>query len=326
MIKNINLKTLIQELKAIQEDFYAKFKVSDIISNSKIFEILIANSLCHQLIPGHSGSRDAKDSDNGEYEYKHYKESSSNHSWTFNDYTDNTISKLRQTKAVIFAHIDDSDVLPKFDWYYFVPGNIIADYLEVKTKGIKNTRKMINVSPKQIENQMKIEKSLVTEDCKTGKYYKWLNAIFSIAKKIEKITGTKEVLTSNKFWEILTAMILGHRVLSEQAGHDAVDSKGGFYEYKVSKNHSWNFQDISKAVLEKYKLDKKMMLVVVNKDEFKIKKIYEADPLKTIKTLKRKLREKKRRFKEKDKKLRRLQVSLSSADIKKMKAKLVYNN
>ena len=44
-----------------------------------------------------------------EYEYKHYKELSSNHSWTFNDFSDTTINKLNsELISVIFAHIDDS--------------------------------------------------------------------------------------------------------------------------------------------------------------------------------------------------------------------------
>src|SRR3990167_11487494 len=113
-----NVDNLINQLKQLQSDFHATFGVTDIITNSKIFEILIADSLNHILIPGHSGSRDAKDSDGGEFEYKHYKESSSNHTWTFNDFSDTTIKKLNNVKAVIFAHINDINLtLPKFDLY-----------------------------------------------------------------------------------------------------------------------------------------------------------------------------------------------------------------
>jgi len=83
--KNIDrLKELFNELKKIQSFFVEKYGVDDIYSNSKIFEILIANELNHILIPGHSGSKDAKDEDGNEYEYKHFKETSGNHSWTFN--------------------------------------------------------------------------------------------------------------------------------------------------------------------------------------------------------------------------------------------------
>ena len=71
------------------------YQVDDIYSNSKIYEILIANQFDHRIIPGHSGSRDAKDLNGNEIEYKHYKESSSNHTWTFNDFSDTTIEKLK---------------------------------------------------------------------------------------------------------------------------------------------------------------------------------------------------------------------------------------
>ena len=158
-MSNINLDNLINDLKQIQSGFFSKFGVTDIITNSKIFEILIADSLGHILIPGHSGSRDARDNAGNEFEYKHFKEGSSNHSWTFNDFSDTTIEKLTNTKAVIFAHIQDEDVeFSKFDWYYEVPGRVISDYLKEATKKIKNNRKMINVSPKQIEKYMGLTK------------------------------------------------------------------------------------------------------------------------------------------------------------------------
>lgn len=322
--KNSELEILIKRLKEIQDDFFNVFGVTDIISNSKIFEIIIANDLDHILIPGHSGSRDAKDKQGGEYEYKHYKESSSNHTWTFNDYSDMTIKKLKSTKSVIFAHIDDSAVFPKFDWYYNVSGKIISGYLKEKTKPIKNARKMINVGSKQIETVLGINKIYNNFDFHKGRYFRWLDEIYKISKKIENITGTREILTSNKFWEILVALILGHKVLSEQLGHDAVDGKGNYYEYKVAKNYSWNFQDISKKVLEKYKTDNKIILAVVDKDNFLIKEIYETDPIKTVRRLKQKLIEKKRRFKKSRKTIRRLQASLSKGDLKKIRAKLIY--
>tara|TARA_X000000950_G_scaffold285153_1_gene390241 strand:+ start:917 stop:1264 length:348 start_codon:yes stop_codon:yes gene_type:complete len=99
---------LILRMRKIQEIFFQEQGVNDIWSNSKVYEILIANSLNHELIPGHSGTRDAKNLNNVEYEYKHYKELSSNHSWTFNDFTDNTINKLiKDEYSIIFAHIND---------------------------------------------------------------------------------------------------------------------------------------------------------------------------------------------------------------------------
>ena len=84
VFKNIdksNFYTLINKYREIQKDFMTEFNVNDIFSNSKIYEILIANSLSHNLIPGHSGSKDACDDEGNEYEYKHYKKTSSNHTW-----------------------------------------------------------------------------------------------------------------------------------------------------------------------------------------------------------------------------------------------------
>lgn len=318
------IKNLIQELKNIQEDFYKKTGIDDIISNSKVFEVLIANGLDHDLIPGHSGSKDAKDSEEGEYEYKHYKETSSNHTWTFNDFTDSTINRLFLTRAVIFAHVNDLSKFPKFDWYYWVSGNNIAKYLKHKTIRIKNKRKMINVSPRQIEKELKIQRSFIKNDFNFGKYSNWLKKIFMIAKNLEKVTGIKAILTSNKFWEMLVSLETGHRVLSEQAGHDAKDDKGHLYEYKVAKSPSWNFQDISNNVLKKYLSDKAIILAIVDKAKIEVLKIYEAPSKEIVKVLKRKLREKRQRFKSQDKILRRLQVSLTNTDLKRIKSRIIY--
>lgn len=321
---NDDVKNLIKQLKDIQDDFYKTFGVTDIITNSKIFEILIADSLNHELIPGHSGSRDAKD-ENGEYEYKHFKETSSNHSWTFNDYTDTTISKLKKVCSVIFAHIQDENVeFPEFDWYYEVPGEVIAEYLEKATQQIANNRKMINVSPKQIEEKMGLTRKNV-EKGKKGKYYSWIKKIVEIVLKIEEAVGTTGILTSNKFWEVLVALNLGHKVQSEQAKHDAEDKKGNCYEYKVAKGSTWSFQDISKDVLKKYLLDKSIILATVDKNEFNVKKIFEADTKKVVNLLKKKLKEKEKRYKSKGKEVRRKQVSLSGRDVKELKAKKILN-
>ena len=81
-------------MKSLQKIFYKEQGVNDLWSNSKVYEIIIANGLSHNLIPGHSGSRDAIDNNNIKYEYKHFKKLSSNHSWTFNDYSENTIKGL----------------------------------------------------------------------------------------------------------------------------------------------------------------------------------------------------------------------------------------
>ena len=91
-------------MKEIQMIFMEEQKVDDIWSNNKVTKILIADKLQHDLIPGHSGSRDAI-KDNREYEYKHFKQESSNHSWTFNDYSDNTIKTLLEINMTLFLHI-----------------------------------------------------------------------------------------------------------------------------------------------------------------------------------------------------------------------------
>ena len=115
---------------------------------------------------------------------------------------------------------------------------------------------------------------------------------------------------------MLVAIILRHQVLSEQSGHDAKDNDGNTFEYKVSKNHSWNFQDISENVLEKYKSDKAIILAVVNKQNLVVTNIYSADSVKVVQRLKEKLEVKrKKRLAEKGEKLRRSQVSLSKGDL-----------
>lgn len=319
------INNLIRQLRQIQSDFYATFGVTDIITNSKIFEILIADGLDHILIPGHSGSRDAKNSEGDELEYKHYKESSSNHTWAFNDFSDTTISKLTNTKAVIFAHIQDVDVsFPKFDWYYEVPGNVVSDYLTKATRKIKNNRKMINVSSKQIEGNLGLTKQKVSSSPK--RYSSWIRRIVDIASKIESAVGTTGILTSNKFWEVLVALRLGHKVQSEQAKHDATDEAGNLYEYKVAKGLSWSFQDISSVVLRKYLSDKSIILAKVDKDELVVKKIYSADAKKVVTLLRKKLREKKNRYLSLGKEIRRKQISLNPKDLKSIRAKLVYSS
>ena len=151
---------VVDELKRIQKIFHNEFDVDDIWTNSKVFEIITANEFNHELIPGHSGSRDAREGSKI-FEYKHFKKSSSNHSWTFNDYSDNTFDKLEKTHRVIFAHINDVDYgFPgKLDWYYSVSGKVIADYLRVHTKPLKNNRDAINISAKQLE-----ERGFLTKD------------------------------------------------------------------------------------------------------------------------------------------------------------------
>lgn len=308
------MSELIFELKRIQSKFSETFGVTDIYTNSKVYEILIANALNHDLIPGHAGSRDGRDSEGNEYEYKHYKESSSNHTWTFNDFSETTIKRLNSVGAVVFAHINDLGEVPFINWCYIVPGKVISSYLKEKTKLITNIRKMINVSPRQIERNLNIQKTYFKVTLK-GKYGDWLKRIFGLAIEIEKVVGTRDILTSNKIWEVLIALKLGHRALTKQTKYDAVDKDNNYYEYKTSKGHTWNFQDISENVLEKFKNVKKVILATVDKKNLEIVEIYEADPLKVIERLEEKLEEKRRRY-EKRGGLRRLQVSLNMTDLR----------
>lgn len=318
------LEKLIKQLREIQADFYKKFGIKDIITNSKIFEVLIADSLNHDLIPGFAGHRDAKDNKDGEYEYKHYKETSSNHTWTFNDFSDAIFAKLEKIEAVVFAHIQDKKVkFPKFDWCYLVPGSVIAQYLRNATPQIKNNRKMVNISSSQIEKNMGIKKTQISSMV-GGKYSRWIKSTINIAIRIEKEAGVRGILTSNKFWELLVALKLNHVLLSDQSKDDARDVNGDFYEYKVAKASTWSFEDISSIVLKRYQKEKSVILATVDKDRLLIKKIYSVNPRRLVALLKRKLEQKEKRYKEKGKEVRRLQVSLSLKDIMSIKAKTIF--
>ena len=323
-----HLKKCLFELRELQKTMREKFGLKDIYSNSKIYEIMIANELGHRPIAGHSGTRDGK-TDHGEYEYKHYKKSSSNHSWTFNDYSDNTIKKLKKAYAVIFAHIDDSDKdNPIFDWYIEVSGEQCSEYLKNRTetllrekpKGRVNARKMINFSSMQLERDLKLSKTYVIHIGKSGKFTRYLNSIYRISKEIESITSIGQIQTSNKLWELITSIPLGHQVLTEQARHDAKDKDGNLYEYKVGINPSWNFQDVSDNVLTKYRDDKAIILSIVNKEQFEVTKIFVVDSEKVVIMLKLKLNDKKARYEKQGKELRRSTVSLSKGDLVKLNA------
>jgi hypothetical protein len=314
---------LCKELTTLQKYFLSQYGVDDIFSNSKIFEIIIADNLGHTLIPGHSGSRDAKDNQGGEIEYKHFKETSSNHSWTFNDFSETTIEKLNYTKSVLFTHINDSKGIYQFDWYYEVPGKIMAKYLDNATLSIKNARKMINVSANQIEKRLNIKKTIVTKKLNKGKYTEDLDKIYSAISRIEKESGVINILTSNKIWEVLTSIHLNHNVNSEQGGrvgaHDAFDQDGNQYEYKISKSKSWNFQDISENVLKKYEELHYFVLAIKNVNSVSINTIYIVN-IKLLDRIRSKLEEKKNKS---DKALRRLQISISFRDIQPYLIKVI---
>lgn len=320
---NDELKELIQKLVDIQHELTSKYDLTDIYSSSKVFEIIISDSLDHLLLPCHAGSRDGKD-ELGEYEYKHYKESSSNHTWTFNDFSDTTIEKLNRCYAVIFAHIDDQKEIPEMDWYYQVPGEAVSKYLMQATLSIQNTRKMINISPAQIERVMGVKRSFTRDLRPKHMYINELRQIFSIARRIGEVVGTKDILTSNKLWEILVSLHTGHKILSAQKSHDAIDGNGKYYEYKVSRTYSWSFEDISQKVLSKFKEEEAIVLAVIDKAKMSVTKIFFIDPIKAVIRLEEKLEERRLRFLTKGSQVRRLQVSLSLRDLEMVGAKQTY--
>jgi hypothetical protein len=330
------LEEYINLLRDLQKKFVKWFGVDDIFSNSKIYEIIIANELGHALIPGHSGSRDAKGSTGKEYEYKHFKQTSSNHSWTFNDYSDTTIDKLKLIDKVIFALINDSSFPPVLEWYIPIDGTQGSNYLKQRTedlikrrpRGHVNNRRMINISPMQLERDLDAQKVQVNKINMDGIYAELLAEIYDVSHGLEVLTGVKNILTSNKVWEVLVSVKLSHAVNPEQGGrlgaHDAVDQKGNTYEYKVSKASSWQFQDISDRVLEKYKNDKAIILATVDKQKLVVKNIYEAEPVKVINLLKQRRDDKEKRYMAEGREVRRLQISLSKSDLNQLDANTIY--
>lgn len=325
----MHLKSFFDKFRKIEHAFLNLYNVDDIYSNSKIYEILIANRFGDSLIPGHSGSRDAKDADGNELEYKHFKETSSNHTWTFNDFSDTTIAKLHDTPWVYFVYIDDKNyAFPgNISWYFKVSGHDMAEFLTNAVLKIKNKRKMINISVKNLESMGYSKINLPNFDISDGKYGDLLLQIVDNVTALERLTETHGLLTSNKLWELLIASELHHKINSEQGGrdgaHDASDDEGHLFEYKVSKTYSWNFQDISENVLKKYLLDYKIILAVVDKTSLTVKEIFSADPSKVVTLLMAKLQSKIENFSSKGKSLRRLQVSLSKGDLKKIDAKKI---
>lgn len=313
-------------LREIQDAFEKEHGVNDIFSNSKIYEIQIANLLGHDLIPGHSGSRDAR-LHRMEFEYKHYKETSSNHSWTFNDFSDTTIAKLKDPQlTLIFAHIQDTTKPAIFDWYYEVSGMQMHAYMKEFTKSIKNSRKMINVSGNQVETRIGVNRIKTVPT--VGLYEFWLKRIFDITEELEFLTGVPGVITSNKIWEVVVAAKLNHKVNGEQGGragaHDASDDKGRWYEYKVAKSDTWSFQDISDSVLEKYYETEAIICATVDKTTFNVVSILTITPEKLVPLLRKRRDEKKSRLLKSGVEMRRNQISLGKRVLLDIGGKLVY--
>lgn len=305
----MELKQLINRLKVLA-DYFLSNGVEDIYTNSKIYEVLIAEQFGHQIINGHAYVPDARGAEGEFYEYKHYKLSSSNHTWTFNDFTDKTIEKLYYVKEVYFAVINDAYTIPRIERIFVVPGEEVARYMEEKTPHIHNLRRMINISPTQIMSNMSYDIIDFERTCCSNK----LKDIFLTAAKIEEITGVDDILTSNKLWELLVAYELNHNVNSEQKKHDAYDEFGRTYEYKVGSIPGWIFQDITQNVLESYLNDEAIVLAVVDKKRFSVERICFCKPDAIVSILKYKLQ---KRMNERIP-IKRLYARIGMSDIRRM--------
>ena len=305
----MKLEQLIYRLKVLSDYFYSN-GIEDIYTNSKIYEVLISEQFNHRIINGHAHTPDAEDSSGALYEYKHFKLSSSNHTWTFNDFSDMTIENLYGVKEVWFTVINDETVIPMIEKIYMVSGEEVANYLQLHTPYITNTRRMVNISPTQIINNMLYE---VYEPARTI-CSEPLQEIFTTANLIEQMISVDGILTSNKLWELLVACELGHNINPDQKKHDAYDQFGRTYEYKVSSRTSWTFQDITINVLSGYLQDEKIVLSVVDKKNFQVVKVCYCDPDALVSILENKLQDKRERVET----INRLSVTIGVGDIKNM--------
>lgn len=311
---------LFERLKKIANDYGNSTDEYDIYTNSKVYEIVIANYFNLNLIKGHSKSYDAE-KDGHFMELKHYKKSSKNHTWTFNDYTDKTLANL-ETEDVYFCFINDEnsdDLANTIKWYYKVSGVDIANYIRAKSAQLKNNRSMINISPKQLETYFCAKKTLCVP-VYSGKYMKYLIDINQTVSELEKVSGTYNLLTSNKLWELVLATELGHIINCKQGG-----TKGRFdaskddlmFEYKISaKGNSWTFEDSSENVLNRLRSMYRIVIARINKREFKVSYYYFLDPQKTCNYLQEELTKKIEEKKRKGEKLNRKNVYLSLSQAK----------
>ena len=104
----MDLRQLIERLKQLSDIFYDN-GIEDIYTNSKIYEVLMSEQFGHKIINGHANTLDAVDTEGNLYEYKHFKLSSTNHTWTFNDFSDATITKLYDSRFIIYKEGEESN-------------------------------------------------------------------------------------------------------------------------------------------------------------------------------------------------------------------------
>ena len=112
----------------------------------------------------------------------------------------------------------------------------------------------------------------------------------------------------------MVAYELNHNVNSEQRKHDAYDEWGRTYEYKVSSDPRWTFQDITQNVLDGYLDDEKIVLAVVDKKIFSVERVYFCDPSAIVSILQCKLQ---KRMNGK-KTIRRISSHIGMVDVRRM--------
>ena len=102
--------------------------------------------------------------------------------------------------------------------------------------------------------------------------------------------------------------------------HDARDSRGNWYEYKVDNSIGWSFQDISDAVLNKYSELEAFILAVVDKPNFEVKEIYRVETQSLISVIREKRNQKAKDYKAQGKEVRRSQVTFGKRELELSKA------
>lgn len=112
----------------------------------------------------------------------------------------------------------------------------------------------------------------------------------------------------------MVAYELNHNVNSEQRKHDAYDEWGRTYEYKVSSDPRWTFQDITQNVLDGYLDDEKIVLAVVDKKIFSVERVYFCDPSAIVSILQCKLQERMNGKKT----IRRISSHIGMVDVRRM--------
>ncbi|MDE7093589.1 MAG: hypothetical protein K2O52_01630, partial [Oscillospiraceae bacterium] len=206
--------------------------------------------------------------------------------------------------------------LPCYRWNYRI-------YSNPYYSNLKNKRNMINISAHQLETELKGKavKIECDENLSCKQYDSYLQAISEIISELEELNGVKNLLTSNKIWELFLANYLGHQVNSHQGGdngsYDAsVNEK--IFEYKIINFYrypSWCFEDLSDNVFKRLESMDAIVVARVNKRRFNVWECYALNPKRTVALLKRKLEQKKYEYALKNKRLNRHNIHLSKKEL-----------